>query len=50
MAEKSLGDRIWYKHWPQQVPKCLDYPDCTLAEFLRNAASENASKPAIFFS
>jgi long-chain acyl-CoA synthetase len=49
MAEKSLGDRIWYKHWPQQVPKCLDYPDCTLAEFLRNAASEHASKPAIFF-
>ena len=49
MAEKSLGDRIWYKHWPSQVPKCLDYPDCTLAEFLRNAASEHASKPAIFF-
>ncbi len=49
MKEKSLGDRIWYKHWPQQVPKCLEYPDCSLAEFLRHAASENASKPAIFF-
>ena len=49
MNEKSLGDRLWYKHWPPQVPKCLDYPDCTLAEFLRDAASKHAAKPAIFF-
>jgi len=35
MAKESLGERIWYKYWPTQVPKCLDYPDCTLAEFLK---------------
>ncbi|MBN1103217.1 MAG: long-chain fatty acid--CoA ligase [Deltaproteobacteria bacterium] len=49
MANESLGERIWYKHWPPQVPKCLDYPDCTLAEFLREAAAEYGSKPAIIF-
>ena len=49
MARESLGDRIWYKHWPPQVPKCLDYPDCTLAEFLKDAAEKYADRPAIFF-
>jgi len=49
MAKESLGERIWYKHWPAQVPKCLDYPDCTLAEFLRETAGKYGSKPAIFF-
>ncbi|NTV34252.1 MAG: long-chain fatty acid--CoA ligase, partial [Deltaproteobacteria bacterium] len=49
MAKESLGDRIWYKYWPSQVPKCLDYPDCTLAEFLKQSAEKHGSKPAIFF-
>lgn len=49
MAQESLGERIWYKHWPSKVPKCLDYPDCTLAEFLKETATKHASKPAIFF-
>jgi hypothetical protein len=49
MGKESLGDRIWYKYWPSQVPKCLDYPDCTLAEFLKQSAETHGSKPAIFF-
>ena len=49
MARESLGERIWYKHWPPKVPKCLDYPDCTLAEFLKEAAARYAQRPAIFF-
>lgn len=49
MGERSLGDRIWYKKWPGQVPKCLDYPDCSLADFLRQTASEHGSKPAVIF-
>ena len=49
MARDSLGDRIWYKHWPPKVPKCLDYPDCTLAEFLKESATNYAERPAIFF-
>jgi len=49
MAQKSLGERIWYKNWPPKVPKCLDYPDCTLAEFLKETAEKYADRPAIFF-
>jgi len=49
MAKQSLGERLWYRYWPAQVPKCLDYPDCTLAEFLRESAAKHGSKPAIFF-
>jgi long-chain acyl-CoA synthetase len=49
MAKESLGERIWYKYWPPQVPKCLDYPDCTLAEFLRESAAKHGSKPALYF-
>ena len=49
MAKESLGDRLWYKNWPEMVPKCLDYPDCTLAEFLKSTTEKNADKPAIFF-
>jgi long-chain acyl-CoA synthetase len=49
MARESLGERIWYKHWPTQVPKCLDYPTCSLAEFLRESAMKHGPKPALYF-
>jgi len=49
MAKEALGERIWYKNWPSQVPKCLDYPECTLAEFLRETAAKHGPEPAIFF-
>jgi long-chain acyl-CoA synthetase len=49
MARESLGDRLWYKNWPPKVPKCLDYPDCTLAEFCKEAAYRYADRTAIFF-
>ena len=49
MAKESLGNRIWYKNWPPQVPKCLDYPDCTLAEFLKQSAAKHGSQAAIYF-
>jgi long-chain acyl-CoA synthetase len=49
MAQESLGDRIWYKNWPSQVPKCLDYPDCTLAEFLKQSAANHGSQAALYF-
>lgn len=49
MATESLGDRLWYKNWPTQVPKCLDYPDCTLAEFLKQSSAKHGSQAAIYF-
>ena len=49
MDTRSLGERIWYKMWPAQVPKCLDYPECSLADFLKDTASRYGSKPAVIF-
>jgi long-chain acyl-CoA synthetase len=49
MSEKSLGDRIWYKHWLNQVPKCLEYPECSLAEFLRQTTLQYGSRVAVNF-
>lgn len=49
MSEGVLKERIWYKYWPSQVPKTLDYPDCTLAEFLKESAEKHGAKPAIIF-
>jgi len=49
MPEESLGERLWYKNWPTQVPKCLDYPDCSLAEFLKETAARIPESPAVCF-
>ncbi|MBW2128480.1 MAG: long-chain fatty acid--CoA ligase [Deltaproteobacteria bacterium] len=49
MGEYSLGDRIWFKKWPEQVPKSLDYPDCSLADFLHRTTSRYGANPAIVF-
>ncbi len=49
MGERSLGDRIWYKNWPAQVPKCLDYPDYSLADFLEETVSRYGDNTAINF-
>ena len=49
MVEKSLGERLWYGNWPEEVPKVIDYPDCTLADFLRETAKSNGAAEAINF-
>jgi len=49
MAKESLGERIWYKHWPSQVRKCLDYSDASLADILRESAEKNGDRTAIIF-
>ncbi|MBN2570336.1 MAG: AMP-binding protein, partial [Deltaproteobacteria bacterium] len=49
MTKQSLGDRSWYKYWPSQAKKCLDYPDESLADILRESAEKNRDKTAIIF-
>jgi len=49
MPEISLGEKIWYKKWPPQVPKCLDYPDCSLADFLRETVAKSGNNLATHF-
>lgn len=35
-----LGDRPWFKFWPEGVPRHIDYPEIPLFEFLSNAAGK----------
>jgi long-chain acyl-CoA synthetase len=49
MKIEPLGDRIWYKKYPANVSKSLDYPDCTLSDLLREAAKRRGDGLAISF-
>ncbi len=49
MTEVSPGDRIWHKHWPAQIRKCLTYPDCSLADMLKESAVKQGENPALIF-
>ncbi len=43
------GDRTWYKFWPKQQPKSLDYPETPLFEAVETAAKRFPEKPAIIY-
>jgi long-chain acyl-CoA synthetase len=49
MINESLGERVWYKKYPANVPRSLDYPDYTLADLLREAAGSRGEGLAISF-
>ncbi len=49
MSDESVKDRIWYKNWPSQVPKTLEYPDGTLADMLRETVEKYEGSLAISF-
>jgi len=42
-------DRPWHHHWPEGVPKALDFPDIPLHEFLRRSAAKAGPRPAVTF-
>ncbi len=41
--------RPWHQHWPQGVPKQLDYPDIPVQALLRQAAKEHPDWTAVMF-
>ena len=47
-AEATLP-KPWYRHWPQGVPKSIDYPNIPVHELLRRTAKEHPDWPAIRF-
>lgn len=49
MADQNNAQQPWLANWPSGVARNLDYPDCSLAEFLRATAEERGSAPAICF-
>jgi len=42
-------ERPWHRHWPEGVPKTLEYPDIPVHELLRRTAKEGPDWPAIRF-
>ncbi len=44
-----LEDRPWFRHWPEGVPKSIDYPDIPVPELLRRTAKEHPDRPAMSF-
>jgi len=47
-----MNDEIptpWYKFWPENVPKHIDYKEIALGDILRNNAKQYPNSQAIFF-
>ena len=42
-------DKPWFRSWPADVPKTLQYPDIPLHEILKKTAREHPAKPAIAY-
>ncbi len=49
MSDEFVKERLWYKNWPSQVPKTLEYPDGTLADVLQKTVEKNEGNLAISF-
>ncbi len=49
MQEAAAIPRPWYQHWPQGVPKTIDYPDIPVHALLRNTAKAHPEWPALRF-
>ncbi len=46
----DLKKKPWFKYWPNEVPKSLEYPIIPLHQLLSKAASENPNKVAVVSS
>jgi long-chain acyl-CoA synthetase len=42
-------EKPWFKNWPNDVPKHIDYPEVPLFELLRKSAKKYPQKPAIAY-
>ncbi|MGQ9538378.1 MAG: long-chain-fatty-acid--CoA ligase [Candidatus Bathycorpusculaceae bacterium] len=45
----EISEKPWYKLWPTNVRKSIDYPEVPLFEFLRSAAQKYPDKTAIVY-
>ena len=42
-------ERPWFRFYPKQVPRSIDYPDITLSEALKQSARSFGDNPAIIY-
>jgi len=45
----SVEEKPWFKNWPKDVPKHLNYPEVPLFDLLRQAAKKHPKSPAIAY-
>jgi len=50
-SKKEQGpiEKPWFKFWPEDVPKHIDYPNVPLSEILRKTAENNPYQTAIIY-
>lgn len=49
MEKRSDNEPVWHTKWPDNVPKSLDYPCCTLGDFLKQSVEKHGPNTAIVF-
>jgi long-chain acyl-CoA synthetase len=47
--EPSPIEKPWFKFWPEDVPRHIEYPSVPLSEFLRKTAEKNPNQTAIIY-
>ena len=45
----NVEEKLWFKNWPKDVPKHLNYPEVPLFDLLRQAAKKHPKSPAITY-
>ncbi len=43
------GDRPWFRHWPGDVPRSIEYPEITVPEMMDRAAQQHPDRVAYRF-
>jgi long-chain acyl-CoA synthetase len=49
MTDDPYAAKPWLKHYDEEVPEHIDYPEMNLYEILDNAAKDFGGRPAIWF-
>ncbi|EGK14900.1 long-chain-fatty-acid-CoA ligase [Desmospora sp. 8437] len=45
----KVKERLWFKYYPEEVPKSLEYPDQPLPDLLKKSAKDYPEREAIYF-
>src|SRR5690625_2397175 len=44
-----VTERSWHKHYPEEIPKSIEYAERTLYSFLEDSAKEFSEMKALYF-
>lgn len=49
IENRADNEPVWHAKWPDNVPKSLYYPSCTLGDFLKQSVEKHGHNTAIVF-